>query len=285
MDSTHDELHGGFLLSPPASSIASPLRSDRQTLPLPRDVPLRSGGSKESTFIRFVDQKMLHIQRRFAKRTTPASALLSEMDREKADSWGDVKGYSSMKEAFTELEDLVNVVWISGTPGLQIPYLITIGMQAYNIIQAMPPSHPRSLFHMLDKLDHAYTSLLQGRDSETGRDLPGLGQGKAVSGTEKVRIRSLVERTRVSVVEAFKRGEFEHNNIETGGDDAESDDHMSVDDADDDDLVIEGADDLVDEEEATIDMQIARVYDRTIVELGDSLETPSIGIITEGRRC
>jgi hypothetical protein len=138
---------------------------------------------------------------------------------------------------------------------------------------------------MLDKLDHAYTSLLQGRDSETGRDLPGLGQGKAVSGTEKVRIRSLVERTRVSVVEAFKRGEFEHNNIETGGDDAESDDHMSVDDADDDDLVIEGADDLVDEEEATIDMQIARVYDRTIVELGDSLETPSIGIITEGRRC
>jgi hypothetical protein len=29
-------------------------------------------------------------------------------------------------------------------------------------------------------------------------------------------------------------------------------------------------------------MQIARVYDRTMVELGDSLETPNIGIITEG---
>jgi hypothetical protein len=207
------------------------------------------------------------------------------MDREKADSWGDVKGYASMKEAFTELEELVNVVWISGTPGLQIPYLITIGMHAYNIIQAMPPSHPKSLFHMLDKLDHAFTSLLQGRDSETGRDLPGLGDGKAVSGTEKVRIRSLVERTRVSVVEAFKRGEFEHNDVEIDGD-TDGDTNMNLDDSnDDDDLVIEGADDFVDEEEATIDMQIARVYDRTIVELGDSLETPSIGIITEGRRC
>jgi hypothetical protein len=282
MELDHDESQGGFLLSPPASSVASSLRSDRQTLPLPRDAPLRPGGSKESTFIRFVDQKMLHIQRRFAKRTTPASALLPGMDREKADSWGDVKGYSSMKEAFTELEELVNVVWISGTPGLQIPYLITIGMHAYNIIQAMPPSHPRSLFHMLDKLDHAFTSLLQGRDSETGRDLPGLGNGKSVSGTEKVRIRSLVERTRISVVEAFKRGEFERTDIETD-DEADPHDEMNVDD--EDDLVIEGADDFVDEEEATIDMQIARVYDRTIVELGDSLETPSIGIITEGRHC
>jgi hypothetical protein len=138
---------------------------------------------------------------------------------------------------------------------------------------------------MLDKLDHAFTSLLQGRDSETGRDLPGLGDGKAVSGTEKVRIRSLVERTRVSVVEAFKRGEFEHNDVEIDGD-TDGDTNMNLDDSnDDDDLVIEGADDFVDEEEATIDMQIARVYDRTIVELGDSLETPSIGIITEGRRC
>jgi hypothetical protein len=249
-------------------------------------MPLRAGGSKESTFIRFVDQKMLHIQRRFAKRTTPASAFLSEMDRDKADSWGDVKGYSSMKEAFAELEELVNIVWISGTPGLQIPYLITIAVQVHNIIQAMPPSHPKSLFHILEKLDHAFTSLLQGRDSETGQSLPGLADGRTVNGTEKVRIRSLVERTRVSVVEAFKRGDFESNGAEMT--DAETDDddlNMDGDASNEDDLIIEGAEDFVDEEEATIDMQIARVYDRTIVELGDSLEEPSIGIITEGRRC
>ena len=36
------------------------------------------------------------------------------------------------------------------------------------------------------------------------------------------------------------------------------------------------------QEEESWEMQIARVYDRTMVELGDSLETPNIGIITEG---
>jgi hypothetical protein len=88
------------------------------------------------------------------------------------------------------------------------------------------------------------------------------------------------------VVEAFKRGDFESNGAEMT--DAETDDddlNMDGDASNEDDLIIEGAEDFVDEEEATIDMQIARVYDRTIVELGDSLEEPSIGIITEGRRC
>ena len=39
----------------------------------------------------------------------------------------------------------------------------------------------------------------------------------------------------------------------------------------------------MEDEDDSWDMQLAKVYDRTIVELGDSLEEPSIGIITEGR--
>ena len=58
---------GGFL-SPPTSSASSALYSH---LPHPRTSPLRSGGSKESTLIRYVDQQILNVQRRFAKRTTP----------------------------------------------------------------------------------------------------------------------------------------------------------------------------------------------------------------------
>ncbi|MGG6497510.1 UNVERIFIED_CONTAM: hypothetical protein NY603_31765, partial [Bacteroidetes bacterium 56_B9] len=84
------------------------------------------GGSKESAFIRYVDQQMLHIQRRFAKRTSPQTNQLSDIDRDKADSWGDVKGYASMKEACKEVEELLNVIWISGTPSLQVPYLISL---------------------------------------------------------------------------------------------------------------------------------------------------------------
>lgn len=99
-----------------------------------------------------------------------------------------------------------------------------------------------------------------------------------MSGTEKVRIRSLVERTRVAVVEAMKAGEFDEDEVdETDADKMETDD-----DDLEGGLVLEG-DDHEETEEDSWDMQIARVYDRTIVELGETLEAPSIGIITESR--
>ena len=47
-------------------------------------------------------------------------------------------------------------------------------------------------------------------------------------------------------------------------------------------LVLEGGDEE-EEEDDSWDMQLAKVYDRTIVELGDSLEAPNLGVITEGR--
>lgn len=187
-----------------------------------------------------------------------------------------------MKEACKDLQALVDVVWVSGTPGLQVPYLISIGLLLGNIVQGMPAS-AKALFASLGKLDFAFASLMVGRDVESGEALPGFeagGRKGVVSGTEKVRIRSLVERTRVGVVEAFKKGEFELD----GEDEDESEGKMDVDTETDGEggLVLEG-DDHDEEPEDSLDMQIARVYDRTMVELGDSLEEPNIGVITEGR--
>lgn len=264
---------GGFILSPPPSSIASSLANGASSLPHPRNTPLKAGGSKESTFIRYVDSRLLHIQRRFAKRTTLSHAGLSDEGREHADSWGDVKGYANMKEACHDVEELVDMVWVSGTPSLQIPYLLNLGMFVSSIVAAMPPS-PSALFRVIGKLDRAFASLLQGRDVDTGESLPGMESGRGISGTEKVRVRSLVERTRVSVMEAFKRGEFEEEPVEEGETDAEMDDGGG--------LVLEG-DAMEQDEDDSWDMQLARIYDRTVVELGDSLEEPSLGIITEGR--
>src|ERR1700759_2014287 len=68
---------GGFmepaLLSPPPSSHAS--SSAASALPRPRNSPLKAGGSKESSLIRYVDQGILHIQRRFAKREAPGQDI------------------------------------------------------------------------------------------------------------------------------------------------------------------------------------------------------------------
>lgn len=264
---------GGFLLSPPASSVTSSVAQGASSLPHPRTHPLKAGGSKESTFIRYVDSQLLHIQRRFAKRTTLSHAGLSDEGRDQADDWGDVKGYASMKEACTDISHLASVVWVSGTPSLQIPYLLHLGLLLSSVVASMPPS-PRALFRVLGKMDRAFASLLQGRDVETGEALPGLTGGRGISGTEKVRVRSLVERTRVSVMEAFKRGEFEEDVVE-------DEEGLET----DEELVLEGGgmEDDEDEDEESWDMQLAKVYDRTVVELGDSLEAPSIGILTEGR--
>ena len=263
------------MLSPPPSSIAS--SNAVSNLPHPRNTPLKSGGNKESAFIRHVDSQILQVQRRFAKRTTPSVDGVDEgtSTQPKAEPWpGDVKGYSSMRHACKDIEKLVDVVWVSGTPSLQIPYLISLALLLSTIVSGMPPT-PKSLFRVLGKLDRAFASLLQGRDVDTGEMLPGFESRRGVSGTEKVRIRSLVERTRISVMEAFKTGEFEYEDPEH---EAETD-RMDI----DGELVLEGDALEDDEDEESWDMQLARVYDLTVVELGDEIG-PSIGIVTEGRR-
>lgn len=105
----------------------------------------------------------------------------------------------------------------------------------------------------------AFSSLLQGHDLDSGDVLPGFETGRGLSTTQKVRIKSLVERTRVIVVDAMRGAD----SIEV----YESDDEEGQDNDDDDD-----EDDMDDVEEVgQLEMEIAKVYDRTLVELGDTL--------------
>jgi hypothetical protein len=198
---------GGFILSPPPSSISSSQTATSSALPRPRASPLRPGGSKESAFIRYVDDHILQIQRRFAKRTTPA-ANGDEIERDAAAIWDDIRGYKSMREARKDVEDLLSVVWVRGTPSLQIPYLINLALLLSTIVAGMP-ANPKQLFRFLDQLDHAFASLLQGRDVDTGERLPGFESRRGVSGTGKVRIRSLIERTRRCVMESMKSADLD----------------------------------------------------------------------------
>lgn len=228
-----------------------------------------------------MDERILKIQRRFAKRETPA-VNGDDAEKDAAAIWDNVQGYKSMREACKDLEELLGVVWVSGTPGLQIPYLISLALLLTTIISGMP-ANPKQLFRVLAKLDHAFASLLQGKDVDSGERLPGFEGRRGVSGTEKVRIRSLIERTRRSVMDSLKSGEMEEDSYESG----EEDDGDQMETGDDGDLegelILEGDGPYAPgHEEESWEMQIARVYDRTMVELGDSLETPNIGIITEG---
>lgn len=119
---------GGFLpYSPAPSSVAS--SAANALLPHPRASPLRPGGSKESSFIRYVDQQILDIQRKFAKRDAAPGVSAVDGDElgrrvdsdepkrvlDESERWHDVAGYKSFAEAARDVETVVGVIWVSGT--------------------------------------------------------------------------------------------------------------------------------------------------------------------------
>ena len=93
-----------------------------------------------------------------------------------------------------------------------------------------------------------------------------------MSTTEKIRLRGLVARTRVIIVDIAVRGTggFDGSNVTTDtgeGSTTEADTEMGNGDDDDDD-------EDEDDHHRIWEMEVARVYERTIIELGIALDAP-----------
>ncbi|OAA66647.1 hypothetical protein SPI_01223 [Niveomyces insectorum RCEF 264] len=193
---------GGFfpptdtgLLSPTPSQASSVLRNHAAGLPHPRRQPLRPGSAKEDLVRRYAEERMLHISRRFVKK----HGIPAPDDT--------VVGYRSMGELCRDVDGLLNNLWKSGTPNLQVQYLLNLASELVTWMDGFPPS-PRATLAVLSKLDHCFASLLAGRDTSTGEPLPGFGANPraGLSRTDMVRCRSIAERSRVAVVDVFRRG-------------------------------------------------------------------------------
>ncbi|KAI4289717.1 MAG: hypothetical protein L6R35_001022 [Caloplaca aegaea] len=245
---------GGFLQptlpSPPQSSVNSP-RSARPLLPSPRSKPLRPGSSKEGDLIRYIEQKLLAVSRRYENRF---SAALS--GEENPDVEG--RGYKDIGEQLRELDPVIT-------------FLLTIALSVTTSLQSFPFT-PRPTFQFLRKMDLTFSSLLKGVNVETGEPLPGFqGRRGQLSTTEKVRMRGIVERTRVAVVEvAGTDGSLAGvKNVPISATDTEEDFDVTEDD---------DADILEDESShRRWEMDIARVYEKTIMELGMALDASGSG--------
>lgn len=280
---------GGFLPptpAPPSPAPSSPSRA-AAALPHPRARPLRPGSNKEELTRRHVEAQLLHVSRRYVKKFQPA---------ELRDGGGGVRGYSGMAEVCRDLGEVVDVLWRSGTreffsplldfvfcfwggargadvlavASLQIPYLFNIAVATSSYLPAFAAA-PGPTFALLRKLDHAFASLLERRDVESGEGLPGLEEGGGMSRTEMVRCKSLVEQTRVVVVEVMgrERGEEEEEGEgEDGYEDASRDGMDGEGDGDGDAEM--GWDDDEDEDEM-LHMDVATVYEKTIVRLNEAL--------------
>lgn len=100
---------GGFLPptlpSPPTSSASA----TASVLPHPRFNPLKPGGAKESSFIDYVDRKLLAISRRYEKRFN------ADFDNESSSSEPEGRGYETFDEMAQELDSTIDIVWVSGT--------------------------------------------------------------------------------------------------------------------------------------------------------------------------
>ncbi|KAG0652813.1 hypothetical protein D0Z07_0078 [Hyphodiscus hymeniophilus] len=237
---------GGFLpqnLPSPAPSnfSASPAPSK---LPHPRPHPLKAGSAKEAAARRYVENRLLQISRRYTKKFQP---------RMEGDGKNELLGYDNASDLCMDLGETVDVLWLSGTPSLQIPSLLNIAGAVTSYISAFPPA-PAATFGLLRKLDHAFVSLLRGEDSVTGEILPGFSNGNGgFSRTDMVRLKSLVEATRVLVVEVMSK-------VPTGEHDEPEESELET----DGEMDLDGASTVVESN----GMDAARVYAGTVVELG-----------------
>ena len=123
-------------------------------------------------------------------------------------------------------------------------------------LPAFPPS-PKATFGLLRKLDHAFSSLLNGEDSDTGEILPGFegGMRGGMSKTDMVRCKGLVEGTRVLIVDVMSKELAPEEDVEESGVETDAEEDASM-----------------DGEEQKFDMDVARVYEQTIVQLGERLD-------------
>ena len=126
---------------------------------------------------------------------------------------------------------------------------------------------PRATFPLLKKLDLAFYALLRGVDTDANDQLPGFETGRATpSTTEQVRLRGIVQRTRVVVVEVAGKGGDSIQDMSTVSSVTEE----TADEDGDHNMTDMNYDD--DDDHDTYEMDIARVYERTLVELNQNLQ-------------
>ena len=121
----------------------------------------------------------------------------------------------------------------------------------------------------------------------TGEMISGFQSTHTVSTTEKVRIKSLVQQTRLNAAKVFGAGIVVGDN--TTGTTAEGHIEELGDDYDEiNPSVTTSVSEATSEtddgdtcEIGQVEMGVAKIYDRTIVELGDSLGGAPIGIVTD----
>ncbi|KAJ8100975.1 hypothetical protein POJ06DRAFT_85479 [Lipomyces tetrasporus] len=136
--------------------------------------------AQQSKLINYLDEQLLHISRKFVRKfsdTGPPDSV-----------------YYTIEPLLDDLSKLVDLIWYSvsstSTPFIQSQYLLRIADDLNDSLPSLPINSPEKVFLFLRKLDKIFHKLIVG-------DVP---SHKRMNNTEKMRLESIVERTRVDIV-------------------------------------------------------------------------------------
>lgn len=171
----------------------------------------------------------------------------------------------------------VNRADMGQTASLQIPFLLKVASDFTQYVRSFPPA-PKATFRLLRKLDHCFASLLRGQDLDSEESLPGFENGlrAGMTTTDMIRCRSLVQQTRVLMV-AILTKDPEDDDGDDDEEETEDDDFMDTEtNTDTGQSARQGSQfqfsyDLYEER---LHMDAARIYENTLVMLGERLGDP-----------
>ena len=150
---------------------------------------------------------------------------------------------------------------------MQTTILLNVAGEVTRYAASFPPE-PGPTLLLLRKIDHCFASLLCGSDVETREPLPGFENGPraGMTTTDMVRCKSLAYTTRLYITDLLSKP-FEPQESAKSKDDISpdycggSDDGSDGDDDNDDD----------DDDDEDLHMDVSRIYQRTLVHLGERL--------------
>ncbi|CAG7944097.1 unnamed protein product [Penicillium nalgiovense] len=160
------------------------------SLPQQRSQPIPSGSEEETQLRGQISTGIERVTYRKMK---------SDMGMDAPDTPASERRYESFKELAADVEGLIDTLWASATPAIQTEALITLAGLTQTSLPAFPFDAPPTL-NIFHKLDSVFAALCTNTHPLTGAALLGARTGQSlVTETQKVRIRSLAERTRHQV--------------------------------------------------------------------------------------
>ncbi|KAJ5413417.1 hypothetical protein N7465_005722 [Penicillium sp. CMV-2018d] len=192
------------------------------SLPHQRSQPIPSGSEEETQLRGQISTGIERVTYRKMK---------SDMGMDAPDTPASERRYDGFKDLATDVEDLIDMLWASATPAIQTEALITLAGLTQTSLPAFPFDAPPTL-NILHKLDSVFAALCTSTHPLTGAVLPGAQPGQSlVTETQKVRIRSLAERTRYQVFSCLAKS-TERGNAANGYGDGDDEDEDSGDEVD-----------------------------------------------------